>query len=669
MVNNDKPYILIVDDIEENLILLEESLKSFDADIIKATSGKNALSVVENSTPALALIDVMMPGMNGYQLARKILEDKHRDIFPIIFITAINQNQADILEGYDSGAIDFIFKPINIHVLQNKVSWFLKLNREKQKTATLRKKAVEKLKQNSSNPILPQNENEIQKLIHEIQVHQIELEIQNDELRRAWLEVKETQNRFTDLYEFAPVIYFTTNKNGIIEQANLTASGLLGIERIKMIKKNFFDFVIKEDQEQIYFFFKNVYEKKSPVSCELRMQKQDGSIFWAILNGKLNINEYSKVEEIRINVSDISNLKKIELDLSETQKNLVDAQRLSHIGSWTYNPITQKPVWTEEMFRIWGLDPDKGAPDYSEHRKYIHPDDFPRLDAAVQNAVEHGDPYEMELRICRPDGSTRTVITFCEPVLDDSGKVINLIGTNQDITERKQAEEEIAQTHKQLREYATRLQQIREEERTSIAREIHDEFGQVLTALKMNLTILGNEVKNPGKRLKRAEIIDEVNNMNKIIDNTVHHVRVFTNKLRPDVLDNFGLIEALDAHIEEFRELYNLKCNFLKPDEIEISSDKSIAIYRIVQEALTNIKRHANATEINIVIFKKNNFLNVIIEDNGNGIVQKQSGKTKKFGIIGMKERAYICDGKLEITSEPGKGTKIELTIPLIKND
>jgi len=154
--------------------------------------------------------------------------------------------------------------------------------------------------------------------------------------------------------------------------------------------------------------------------------------------------------------------------------------------------------------------------------------------------------------------------------------------------------------------------------------------------------------------------------MKTIIDRTIQRVRVFNNKLRPDVLDSFGLLEALETYFSEFSQLYNLECNFIKPDEeFDVDLDKSIAIYRIVQEALTNVARHASATEVNITIDQKNNKLFLSVQDNGIGMEEKQRNDMKKFGITGMNERAYIIGGDLQITSEPRKGTKINLTIPL----
>ena len=155
----------------------------------------------------------------------------------------------------------------------------------------------------------------------------------------------------------------------------------------------------------------------------------------------------ASVDELRVDghtvhcmvATDITERLTAEQALLEREEDLLEAQALAHVGSWSYDPAAQKPDWSLEMFRIWGLDPEAGAPSYDQHRQYVHPDDWKRFDRAVARAVERGEPYELELRIRRPDGTERTVITLCRPQTDDAGRVVRLHGTNQDVTERKQA--------------------------------------------------------------------------------------------------------------------------------------------------------------------------------------------------------------------------------------
>ncbi|HRF42772.1 MAG TPA: GGDEF domain-containing protein [Candidatus Competibacteraceae bacterium] len=131
---------------------------------------------------------------------------------------------------------------------------------------------------------------------------------------------------------------------------------------------------------------------------------------------------------------------RINQQLSERERDLLWAQRTAQLGSWSYDPLTQQPVWSEGMFQVWGLDPNRGTPAYDAHREFIHPEDWPRFNEAVRAAVEQGEPYHLDLRIRRPDGEERSIITICTPHLDEQGHVVKLSGTNQDITDRKRLE-------------------------------------------------------------------------------------------------------------------------------------------------------------------------------------------------------------------------------------
>lgn len=177
----------------------------------------------------------------------------------------------------------------------------------------------------------------------------------------------------------------------------------------------------------------------------------DGRVKWVRERAEIRHDEQGK-PILGIGVTqDITALRESAEALRARERDLHWAQRTAQLGSWTYDPNTGMPSWTEGMFLIWGLDPAQGPPPYSEYSKYIHSDDWERFDAAVQAAVSEGTPYDLELRICRPDGDERTVITSCTPERDDKGAVVRLLGTNQDITDRKWAEETLKESERRFR--------------------------------------------------------------------------------------------------------------------------------------------------------------------------------------------------------------------------
>ena len=229
-----------------------------------------------------------------------------------------------------------------------------------------------------------------------------------------------------------------------------------------------------------------------------------------------------------------------------------------------------------------------------------------------------------------------------------------------DITERKQAEEKLRRTSKLLRELATHLQSVREEERTMIAQEIHDELGQVLTALKIQVSLLANKLNIDQKPLKQ-----KISSLLDMIDASVESVQKISAKLRPGILDELGLIAAIEWQTEEFEKLTSIKCSLVLPKaELILEKDKSTAIFRIFQEALTNIARHSQATKAQISLLNHQSKIFLEIQDNGKGITLDQIKDFKSLGIHGMEERAMVFGGQVYIEGIAGKGTAVKVEIP-----
>ena len=226
---------------------------------------------------------------------------------------------------------------------------------------------------------------------------------------------------------------------------------------------------------------------------------------------------------------------------------------------------------------------------------------------------------------------------------------------------KKLDQEEIKNSHKELRMLSSHLQTIREEERANISREIHDELGQQLTGIKMDLSLMLKDIsiKMPVTMEKVADIIDSV-------DETIKSVRKISSELRPGVLDDLGLVAALDWQSREFEKRYGVACLFVtKVGDHLFDRSINTGVFRIYQESLTNIARHAKATEVKCTIQFENSNLILTVIDNGSGFRQQQSEQKRTLGIIGMRERAIMLGGELKIKSEVGVGTKISLRVPL----
>jgi signal transduction histidine kinase len=194
-----------------------------------------------------------------------------------------------------------------------------------------------------------------------------------------------------------------------------------------------------------------------------------------------------------------------------------------------------------------------------------------------------------------------------------------------------------------------------------IAQEIHDELGQVLTALKIQVSLLAKKLNKNQEPLKQ-----KINSLADMIDSSVESVQRISSKLRPGILDELGLIAAIEWQTEEFEKLTNIMCSLVLPkDEINPESNKTTAIFRIFQEALTNIARHSEANKVVVSLFNYQSNIYLEIQDNGKGITQEQIKDFKSLGIHGMKERAIVFGGQVYIEGFMGKGTIVKVEIPL----
>lgn len=226
---------------------------------------------------------------------------------------------------------------------------------------------------------------------------------------------------------------------------------------------------------------------------------------------------------------------------------------------------------------------------------------------------------------------------------------------------KEKAEQDLIQINKELRNLSAHLQNIREEERASISRELHDELGQQLMRIKMDFIWLSSKIKDAGDEVK-AKITDSI----ELVDQTVGTIRRIHTTLRPKIIDDLGLFAALEWQALEFTKRTEIPC-FLKIDinEPALSKFLSIHIFRIYQEALTNVGKHAQAKEVNTELKFIDGNMIMSIQDDGKGINTEKMKNERSFGLLGMKERAAMINGTIRIQSSAGKGTTLELTIPV----
>lgn len=285
--------------------------------------------------------------------------------------------------------------------------------------------------------------------------------------------------------------------------------------------------------------------------------------------------------------------------------------------------------------------------------------DLPAAKARWRKFFDAGH-YHSETDERRLDGSPMRIEGDYIVIYDESGRIAGHFGIQRDVTDRYLATEEIRASRQQLRALATRLQKVREEERTGISREIHDELGQALTGLKLDIAWMSNRL--PRDHEMRSQCVSVMER----IDQTLNSVRRIATELRPSVLDQLGLEAALEWQGQEFGTRTGIEVEMqMCVDGAALPEDLGSSAFRILQESLTNVARHAKATHVRIRFVQTPTLLTLEVIDNGIGLPPQRLDETTSLGIVGMRERALAVGGSLSITGIPFSGTTVLLSVPL----
>ncbi len=395
---NHLPNILIVDDTTDNLFLLESIIRKLEVNLIQADSGAEALKKIKGIELALAILDVRMPGMDGYELALKINEERYNEKIPVIFLTASDINENEVFNGYNSGAVDYISKPFNNHILLCKINVFLDLFNQRKTIA-----------------------------------------------RDAAL-LKEALQKFNKIFDNNPtLIAISTIPEGIFTDVNNTFLTKTGFSKAEIIGKTVAEIGLFTQPEKQIFAREDLSVNGSISNLELEIKTKSGKILHGLFSGEI-LESQGKNFFMTVMV-DITARKLVENILVESESNLAEAQRMAHIGSWDWDMKTNTVKWSKEMFRVFDIDPEtyNGKPESIV--KILHPEDVELFTKSMSRNLSEGDYPALEYRVIHRDGSIHYVFAEGRMEFDKTGKPVKAIGTVQDITERKHAEKEIHQAN------------------------------------------------------------------------------------------------------------------------------------------------------------------------------------------------------------------------------
>jgi two-component system, NarL family, sensor histidine kinase UhpB len=455
---------------------------------------------------------------------------------------------------------------------------------------------------------------------------------------------------------------------------------ILGYSRRQLLAKNFAEITHPEDVPANLRWLRRVLAGEiQNYAIETRCFRKSGAIMWSNLTVSLIRDRHTQEPRYLILIiEDISARKQAEQQLRESEARLRLVIEGAGMGTWDVDVKSGKALWNENHYRILGYQP-VGTPTWQMWRATIHPEDADLVLSARVSAMANRSLYCPEHRIIRADtGEIRWIAPFARFIYDDEGRPFRFVGVDFDITDRKRAEDatqrlneelerrvserttELLYTQAQLRALTRRLHVLQEEERSELARELHDEFGAAFTALKMDLHWILSRLP-----ARSEELAQKARGMSELIDHSVDSVRRTAGLLRPRLLDDFGLVAAIEWQIEEFQRRTGIRCEASLPNEASIDRSISTAVFRILQEALTNAARHAEATKVCIRLQFDSRRIHIEIEDNGKGIDLTSQAKGKSLGLFGMQERASAFGGDVQFESRQNRGTTVKVEIPL----
>lgn len=552
------------------------------------------------------------------------------------------------------------------------------------------------------------SESSPERLLHELEVHQIELEMQNAELQKARDELEVALEKYTDLYDFAPVGYFSLGESGEILEANLTGATLLGAERSRLINQRLPHFMSQDSRPGFLAFLGKVFLGSVVESCEVLLLKEGGGTFWAGFRATPAVAFKGTRKWCRVTVSDIAVRKQAEEVVLRNEALFSALIEQAPVGVYVVDEQLRLQQVNPRARPVFGnIHPLKGR-DFSEVIRLIWPDKIAHeIMARFRKTLKTGQPYyspefselrrdtgvmesyEWQLqRITLPVGQHGVVCFFTNITERKRAEGVQrrleiLTASNrkleQEIIRRHAAQQALKQSKRhqielleqsrhmqeQLRHLSRKVLQAQEEERKRISRELHDVIAQTLTGINIRLATLKRVAELNPKGLG-----GQISRTQRMVEHSVNIVHRFARELRPAMLDDLGLIPALHVFMKGFKQETGIQVSLSASAAVEqVNGDQRTTLYRVAQEALVNVARHAQASRVNVSIKKLDATVCLEIEDNGKGFLAGRLlpvKEQKRLGLIGMRERLEMVNGSFSVQSAPGKGTTIRAQVPFV---
>jgi PAS domain S-box-containing protein len=401
------------------------------------------------------------------------------------------------------------------------------------------------------------------------------------------------------------------------------------------------EMIPQEDRVRLSNALAELSPEKPLLHIRYRMLRSDGTLIWIDRNSRAYFDPDGKLQRIIGMIADITDRIRAEEMLRQKDRELSEAQRLAQVGSWRWDARDDTVTWSEELYRIGGLDPALPLPPFNELRRQFTVESRERLQRAVEAALRDRAPYELDLEIVRPNGATRWITARGEAVSDTAGNVVGLRGTSQDITERKLAEEALSKVSQKLIE-------AQEQERSRLARELHDDINQRLALLSVQL----NSLKQGEARKQIEELASDI--------------QALSHRLHSPKLDFLGLASAAAGFCRELSDRQGVDIAFRSENvPKDLPQGISLCLFRVLQEALQNAIKHSTSRQFQVSLKADAHEVELTVHDSGVGFEPSEAIKGPGLGLTSMRERLRLVDGELSIDSQLRRGTTIHALVPL----
>jgi PAS domain S-box-containing protein len=472
--------------------------------------------------------------------------------------------------------------------------------------------------------------------------------------KQAEAALRESEERFRSLFMESPVSIIVHDKDtGEVVDANPQACAAHGFSTVEELQKGEFWFEPPYSFAEALAWVRRA-SVEGPQDFEWLNRKVTGELFWEQV--RLNLMVMDGVQRVLATSLDITERKRAERLLQESEKRFRSLFQQSREAIAIIEPSGRILESNDAWLHLYGCTRNDLATIRMQDL-YARPEE---RDDFLRRLAEQGFVQD-EVRHRRKDGTLIDCQRSVAVTRNEEGEIIALQSLVLDITQQKRDREELETYRMDLQALAARLEEIREVERTGIARELHDQVGQALTALRMDL----DAVRRALDRREEAPLA-RLNRMADLLDETVNDVRRISSELRPGILDDAGLAAAMEWQLDRLRERSTLHCSIeVQADDSVLTAPQTTALFRVFQELLTNVVRHATAESVSVSLSSDSNRFALTVADDGRGMTDEQANGADSLGLIGIRERLRPLGGEIRFSGAPGKGTNVCVTVPL----